>query len=489
MRIEYIFIRKNNDPVKVGDKIYTLAPSLKPFLKSLFKDVSDDSFKVKLKSKEYDVYYHHTTCKSEDSDAKSSMHYLTISIDGQRKDRCAEVLNSANQTILCTTGKKQYNIILAYDGVSKYYCDRAYPDLNEFERNIRNLVFRIVTKAFGTKWLDKTVTEETKDGLKASIQTRPRALRDERLIEEALYEMDIKALENYLFIPQRDISCNQVIDIALSPEKLKEMTKEQIEAELANARPKSLWERQFADKVSIDGLQEALPQIRALRNRVAHAKPFTYSDFTKCRRLLQEINPQIEQAICDISVKEYDLSETIRTIAGFGDAWTAAVSKTLELNKGISSVMSEIGSSIKDAYRVLDIMPMRQISEALKQVTDMSPVLSAVQSLPMAEIQKSWSTIHAALPSSAEIQAANQAAQMMQHVLPQYQALQQIAQMSNLISAVERPYLLANGLTHLAESEEEQPDKETDQPNQDKDALKEEKNSTDEPDGGTEVNQ
>ncbi|NLV21638.1 MAG: hypothetical protein GXY49_06595, partial [Syntrophomonadaceae bacterium] len=109
-----------------------------------------------------------------------------------------------------------------------------------------------MTKAFGTKWLDKTVTEETKDGLKASIQTRPRALRDERLIEEALYEMDIKTLENYLFIPQRDISCNQVIDIALSPEKLKEMTKEQIEAELANARPKSLWERQFADKVSID---------------------------------------------------------------------------------------------------------------------------------------------------------------------------------------------------------------------------------------------
>jgi len=393
------------------------------------------------------------------------------------------------QLILSAAGKEQYNIILAYDGVSKYYCDRAYPDLNEFERNVRNLVFRIVTKAFGTKWLDKTVTEETKDGLKASIQTRPRALRDERLIEEALYEMDIKTLENYLFIPQRDISCNQVIDIALSPEKLKEMTKEQIEAELANARPKSLWERQFADKVSIDGLQEALPQIRALRNRVAHAKPFTYSDFTKCRSILQGINPQIEQAICDISVIEYDRYETIRTIAGLGTAWTAAVSKAFEFNQVISAAMSEIGSSLKEAYQVLDIMPSPAEREALRHLAALQPVISAVQSLPLAEIQRNYEALHAVLPSQAEIQAANQAAQMMQHVLPQYQALQQIAQMSNLISAVERPYLLANGLTHLAESEEEQPDKETDQPNQDKDALKEEKNSTDEPDGGTEVNQ
>lgn len=89
MRIEYIFIKKNNDPVKVAEKIYTLAPPFKPFLKSLFTDVSDDSFKVKLKSKEYTIFYRHTTSKSESADTKNAMHYLTISIDGQRKDRCA----------------------------------------------------------------------------------------------------------------------------------------------------------------------------------------------------------------------------------------------------------------------------------------------------------------------------------------------------------------------------------------------------------------
>jgi len=486
MRIEYIFIRKNNDPVKVAEKIYTLAPPFKPFLKSLFQDVSDDSFKAKLKSKEYAVSYHHTTCKSESADTKNSMHYLTISIDGHRKDRCAEVLSLANKTILCAAGKEQYNIILTYDGVSKYYCDRSYPQLNEFERNIRNLVFRIVTKAFGAKWLDKTVTEEMKNGLKASIQTRPKALRDERLIEEALYEMDIKELENYLFLPQRDVSCEQVVDIILSPENLKQMDKEQIEAELGAARPKSLWERQFADKISINGLQGALQQIRVLRNRVAHAKPFSHSDFTKCRSILQEINPQMEQAICDISVKEYDLSETIRTIAGFGDAWTSTVSKALELDRGISSAMSEIGGSIKEAYRVLDIMPTLKVSETIKQMADLSPVVSAVQSLPMVEIQRSLNAIHAALPSPAVMQAASQAAQITQHIWPQYGALQQIIRLSNLISAVKPPALFACSPTHLSEVEEEQPDAESEQGNKEKDTMHKAKDDIDDTDGRTE---
>jgi hypothetical protein len=459
MRIEYIFIRKSNEPKKVAEKIYTLQPPFKPFLKGLFSDVTDSSFKVKLKSKEYTVTYYLTTCESEEADTACSMYNLTVSIDDQRKDRCAEILTSVNQAILCSEGKEQFNIILAYDGVSKYYCDRAYPDLNEFERNVRNLVFRIVTKAFGAKWLDKTTSEEMKNSLKASIQTRPKALRDERLIETALYEMDIKELENYLFVPRRDISCEQVVDVALSPENLKQMTKEQIEAKLNTARPRSLWERQFSKKVSIEGLQEALQQIRILRNQVAHAKPFSFADFKKCRSALQEINPQIEQAIFDISDIEYDLPETIRTLAGFGDAWTAAVAKALEFNREISAAMSEIGGSLKEAYKALELMPSPAEREVLRQMEALQPVFSMVQSLPLDKIQRSYEAIHAALPSQAVILAANQAAQRMQNILPQYDALLQAQRMSDLFSSIERPALLAHGL--MPEPEQGEMDEET----------------------------
>jgi hypothetical protein len=466
MRIEYIFIRKSNEPEKVTDKIHTRHPPFKPILKELFSDVSDNTFKIKLRSKEYTVSYNHAAYKSEETDQANSMHDLSISIDGQRKDRSAEILTAANQAILCSGIRERYSIILTYDGVSKYYCDRAYPNLNEFERCIRNLVFRIVTKAFGADWLDKTTTEEKKNGLKARIQTRPKTLRNERLIEAALYEMDIKELEDYLFLPKRDISCEQVIDFDLSLENLKKMTKEQIEAKINIARPRSLWERQFSNKVSVEGLQEALQQIRAYRNQVAHAKPFSYNDFTECRSILQEINPQIEQAINDISIKKYDLPETIRTIAGFGEAWTATISKALEFNKGISAAVSELGSSLREAYKALKIMPQPAEMEALRQMAALRPTLSMMQSPAMLQLQEQLRSIRESVSIPAPqitklqeqlqsmqatlqtpgIQMANQVSQMIQNALPQFEAIQQAYRMNDLASAAERSALFSNRL-------------------------------------------
>lgn len=456
MRIEYIFIRKNSEPVQVTRKIYTLVPPFKPFLKSLFEDVSEDSFKVRLKTRDYDVFYRYTTSKSESSEMQNSMYYLTISIDGQRKERCAEILNLANKTILSAGAKEQYNIILSYDGVSKYYCDRAYPQLNEFERNIRNLVFRILTKAFGAKWLDKTATDEEKNNLKAKIQTRPKLFRDERLIEEALYEMDIKELENYLFVPKRDVSCEQMVDSILSEEKLAQMTKEEIEAELAAARPKSLWERQFAHKVSIDGLHEKLKELRTLRNKVAHAKAFSCEDFSNCQGIVNEMTAQIEQAIFDVSVKEYDLSETIRTISDFGDAWTSNISKALQYNMGISSALSEMGSSIKNAYQVLNVMPSLKVSEALKHLAELTPIISAVQNSPAMEMQRRWNAIKPVIPSSAVIQAAKQASQVIQFMKPEMEAIQRISRLSSFLSSLEPSTF--SSLTSIPEDEDQEDD-------------------------------
>lgn len=148
--------------------------------------------------------------------------------------------------------------------------------------------------------------------------------------------------------------------------------------------------------------------------------------------------------------------------------------------------MSEIGASIKEAYRVLEIIPTLKVSETIKQMADLSPVVSAVQSLPMVEIQRNLNAIHAELPSPAVMQAASQAAQMTRHIWPQYEALQQIIRMSNLVSAVKPPALFTSIPTHLSEVEEEQPDAESEQGNEDKDTMHEAKDNIDDTDGRTE---
>ncbi|HOJ92108.1 MAG TPA: hypothetical protein PKW23_00385 [Dictyoglomaceae bacterium] len=366
MQIEYIFISSEQ-------------VSFKTFLKSIFGNVSEKYFKVELEEKEYKVFYNYITSKSESLDTQEFMYFLTISMDEQEEEKCAEVLNSANKKILGNKDKKQYHVIRTYDGVSKYYCDHAYPQLNEFERNIRNLIFKILTKAFGSKWFERTATDEQKKKLSRCKKS---------LREEILYEMSIKDLEDYLFTPMRDVSCEQMIDNILSEDNITQMTKEQIELKLKDARPKSLWERQFAPKISIDQLQENLERIRHLRNKVAHAKVFTCEDFYNCQSITKNLNKKIRQAIDEVSVKEYNVSETVQIITRLGYMWESAFSKAVESNLEIPKALLEMGSSIKKVYQALNNMPSLKESGALNQLAEITSTISALQKASVLEFQK-----------------------------------------------------------------------------------------------------
>lgn len=54
------------------------------------------------------------------------MQYLTIELDGRSKSRIAEVLDTVHNKIFSRDEKKNYDVIIFYDRLSKYYCDRLY---------------------------------------------------------------------------------------------------------------------------------------------------------------------------------------------------------------------------------------------------------------------------------------------------------------------------------------------------------------------------
>lgn len=396
MRIEYVFIRKENATTKITDKISTTNPPLHLVLRKIFTNVSDDTITIKYKKKEYAISYQYVehACEKVESDAE--MHSLTIELEGKNKARIAEVLDTVHRSIFNHDEKKNYDIIVSYDGISKYYCDRAYPLLNEFERQIRNLIFKLLTRSFGALWLKKTATQEQQDSLKAKLQIKSKSLRNQRMIEEALYEMDIKELENYLFLPRSDMSITELRTDEFTKEKLSELSQKSAIELIQKLRPTSIWERYFDKEVSIPNLQEKLDSIRNYRNKVAHAKHFHKDDYNACKDILDEMLPQLEIAIQDISVQEYNTAQVQEAIRGIADTCTSAIKSAMSIGRALSPAIENLGRAIAE---IGDLFQSSVVSQTLQAQNQMSQTLLGL------------SSVLSALPSQSVIQTALQAQQ------------------------------------------------------------------------------
>lgn len=306
MEIEYIFIQKEETPIEEGEVKYGLFPKFFLFLEKDFINLTKNSFDFEYKKRIYTIYFNCVNCRSGEN-GEYPMSYFTISINLKVKQRGAEVLDFVNQTILKHEDKSEYTVINSYDGVSKYYCDRAYPKFNEFERKIRSLIFRLLTKDFGEQWLNETTTVEQRNEYKEKLRCKQKSLKEQKLIEEALYAMDISQLELFLFAPTRHMPIGKLLDEEFSEEKLKKLTNKELLLILDNLKPRSVWEKCFKEQVSIENLQQKLKDLRLFRNMVAHSKFFYRTDFDQAVvKLIDDLLQQIEVAIYDVSINKYE---------------------------------------------------------------------------------------------------------------------------------------------------------------------------------------
>lgn len=398
MRIEYVFMRKENAVTKITDKISTTNPPLHLVLRKIFTNVSDNTIMLKYKAKEYAVSYRYVEHECEKVVSDADMYYLTIELDGKNKARVAEVLDMVHRSIFDHNEKSNYDIIVSYDGIAKYYCDRAYPLLNEFERQIRNQIFKLLTRSFGSSWLEKTTTQEQQDNLKAKLQIRSKPLRNQKMIEEALYEMDIKELEDYLFLPRSDMDTTELRTDEFKSENLSKLSQEEAIKLIQKLRPLSIWERYFDKEVSIPNPQEKLNSIRGYRNKVAHAKHFHKDDYNACKNILTEMLPQLENAIQDISVKEYDYTQLREAIRGMANTCTSAIKSAIGIGKMISPAIESFSRAVVDFGNLFQTSAVSQALQAQNQmsqtllgltsVLDMVPTQSAIKSA--VQIQQSW---------------------------------------------------------------------------------------------------
>ena len=92
--------------------------------------------------------------------------------------------------------KKYFCPLKAYDGLSKYYCEKLYPKYSEYERKLRYMVLLMVTKAYGKGWVANTVKGELQENVTAKARNNINRIR----MEDVLEYFDLSDLEKYLFL-------------------------------------------------------------------------------------------------------------------------------------------------------------------------------------------------------------------------------------------------------------------------------------------------
>lgn len=298
MNINYIFLLKEIDNESLNDVEvhYNI-------FNNIFKEVNKSYFSVEYNEEEHRINYR-TYYENESNSFK-----LSISTNGDN-DREAELLDYADKLIRKSQIRKDYNIIITYDGVSEYYANKIYRLLNKFERKLRELIYNILIKTFGTQWYDKTINEELDNKIKEASKKSNKSY----LIENALQEMTMYDMEMYLFNPYKELDINKMIDTGeINEEFINERSKEEIANIMSKAIPKSLWERFFKEIIEIENIQEQLEEIRKYRNKVDHGKEFHKDDYFNCEEVVESVLNEIELALEEIKVKEFSV-ENVKVV-------------------------------------------------------------------------------------------------------------------------------------------------------------------------------
>lgn len=379
MHIEYVLIEK-----QTPDKPDVSKERIVDIFKECYSTVDGEKISILGKRKSFDLPYI-IRCTSATSDESTDHVYnITIACEHNDKMKNAELLEKAHVLFKGKIdGLQGYHIIVADDELSEYYCNRLYPHFQKFERQLRHLIFKIVTKAYGHLWTTKTLSSEQKRSLKDDIKSRSGSTKEDMLIEAALHEMTMGQLIDYLFYGNTETNLSDLLDEYYSAAALKALSKEELIELVERGRRKSVWNLYLSDDFDVLEPQAKLKELKGYRNSVAHCKQLYFENYSKAKSCLDIFIPKIEAAIIKANIQE---PRSIRDVlCGFGE-FTIGLSKLAQsVGQAITPAlqqMAEIGASICRVYQSEAITSalnvVRVITESISPslftaITDIKP--------------------------------------------------------------------------------------------------------------------
>lgn len=188
----------------------------------------------------------------------------------------------------------------------------------------------------------------------------PSEAKDIEQLKQSLYALDYNDIIKLLFTPKwLDDDEKDKIDL-ISQIKNKEMSSKQLINYINTIKPKSNWDRLFVPQIGkMSNIEEAIDELRELRNRVAHCKFFRKKHYETCLRLLRTLNRKVNKAlkvVMSIDFQELNSEYAYNSLEVLSNS-------IKEFGKGISEMLF---SSLEP----LTSMAVNSASNALKRFAD-----------------------------------------------------------------------------------------------------------------------
>ena len=226
--------------------------------------------------------------------------YIDVEVSDTSLIRIIDCLEYFQDQLITSNNDNKYVIIISYDYLSEYYCNKIYPKLNQLERNLRKLLFNTYTLHFGLRYYEPTINETIQSKSKGTIRASGGKKNKEiQYIQEFFYSVDYHQIQEILFTKQWTEEDNKrKKEFLESHPDLTELSDENLRKAFSNFEPQTDWERMFANKVDSQiNFDKLLNDIRNDRNKVAHCKIFKKEDYLKCLANIKQLNSAIISAI------------------------------------------------------------------------------------------------------------------------------------------------------------------------------------------------
>lgn len=239
-------------------------------------------------------------------------------------------------------------IQIVWDGISFEWSKELYPRIYQIENSMRKLISKFMLNKLGIGWYKSAIPKDVKDSIKGTNYETSHSI---------LYEVDFIQLSNFLF---KDYSLR---DSTKLPEVLNNIVEDGFDEskkdEILEFIPKNNWDRYFSDLVDLESnqLKKKWESLYDTRIKVAHNKSMNFDDFERAKKLCDELEKTVYEALQNIDIIEIpeDKKESVslKTIGTINEPTRHFVNQYLDLNERLSSKLKSLSDQF-DSFRGID---------------------------------------------------------------------------------------------------------------------------------------